>query len=388
MVPTNSAKWLDPRAVLIYIIGATLVLAIVWSVYSELDQVSRAPGQVIPSGHVQVVQSIDGGTIAEILVKEGDVVQVGQTLVVFDKVRIQAAVDEAEGKVASLQATMSRINSELFDKPLAFPASVKKFPDLMADQMLLYEKRRQALNDQLSSLRAMLALNQQELDMNAPLLKQGDVSRSDVLRIERSVSDLHSQIVNVRNKYISDLQTEYTKTDEELVAAREILDQRTDALRDTQIKAPVRGIVKNVHLTTIGGVLKPGDEVLSIVPTDEELVVEARVAPADIANIKVGEKASVKFDAYDSSIYGSGNGQVIYVSPDTIVDVQPSVTTSFYRVRIKVDSSSMKPHYANEKVVIQPGMTAVAEILTGRNTVFHYLVKPITKTFGDALHEK
>lgn len=378
----------DQRAILIYLIGAVLALGIIWAIYSDLDQVTRAPGQVIPSGHVQVVQSIDGGTISEILIKEGDVVAAGQPLVRLDKVRIQAAVDEAEGKVASLRTTMVRINAELFGKGLIFPESVKKFPDLMADQLSLYQKRRQALNDQVLSLKSMLGLNQQELEMNLPLLKQGDVSRSDVLRIERSVSDLNAQIVNVRNKYISDLQAEYTKTDEDLVAAQEILDQRKDALHDTEIRAPVHGVVKNVHLTTIGGVLKPGDEVLTIVPTDEELIVEARVSPSDIANIKAGEKASVKFDAYDSSVYGSANGQVTYVSPDTIADVQPSGTTSFYRVRIRVDTSPMKPHYANEKVAIQPGMTAVAEILTGHNTVFRYLAKPISKTFSEALHEK
>ncbi|WP_231730290.1 HlyD family efflux transporter periplasmic adaptor subunit [Novosphingobium sp. Fuku2-ISO-50] len=384
----SSHTWLDHRAVMIYLIGAVLVLAVVWSIYSELDQVSRAPGQVIPSGHVQVLQSTDGGTIAQILVKEGDVVTRGQLLVTLDKVRIQAAVDEAEGKVASLRATMVRINAELFDKALVFPPEVRKFPDLMADQSLLYEKRRRALNDQLTSLRAMLALNQQELDMNLPLLKQGDVSRADVLRLERSVSDLQSQLVNVRNKYISDLQAEYTKTDEDLVAAQEILDQRKDALQDTEIHAPVNGIVKNIHLTTVGGVLKASDEVLSIVPTGEELVVEARVSPSDIANIKPGEKASVKFDAYDSSIYGSANGRVVYVSPDTISEVQPSGTTSYYRVRISVDTSQMKPHYAGEKIVIQPGMTVTAEIQTGRNTVFRYLTKPISKTFGESLHEK
>ena len=373
---------------MIYLICAAFVFAVVWSVYAELDQVSRAPGQAIPSGHVQVLQTTDGGTIARILVKEGDVVAKGQLLVTLDTVRIQAAVDEAEGKVASLKATMTRISAELFDRPLAFPADVQKFPALIADQRLLYEKRRRALEDQIESLRAMLALNQQELDMNLPLLKQGDVSRADVLRLQRSVSDLKSQITNVRNKYISDLQAEYTHTDEELVAAQEILDQRKDALRDTEIRAPVDGIVKNVHLTTIGGVLKSGEEVLSIVPTGGTLVVEARVSPSDIANIKVGETASIKFDAYDSSIYGSARGQVIYVSPDTITEVQPTGQTAYYRVKISVDPSTMKPHMAGERIAIQPGMTATVEILTRRNSVFRYLMKPISKTMGESLHEK
>ena len=379
---------LDRRAALVYLMTAVLALCVVWSIYSDLDQVTRAPGQVIPSGHVQILQSTDGGTIADILVTEGAVVKRGQLLVKLDKTRIQAAVDEAEGKVASLRTTMVRINAELFDKQLTFPADLKKFPALMADQSSLYEKRRMALNDQITSLRSMLDLNQQELDMNLPLLQKGDVSRADVLRLRRSVSDLRSQIVNVRNKYISDLQAEYTKTDQDLGAAQEILDQREDALRDTEIRAPVDGIVKNIHLTTVGGVLKAGDEVLSIVPTGQELVVESRVAPSDIANIKLGQKASIKFDAYDSSIYGGAEGVVDYISPDTITETTPAGNSSFYRVKIKINTNNMKAHFLDEKILIQPGMTVNSEILTGKNNVFHYITKPITKTFTDSLKEK
>ena len=379
---------LDRRAALVYLMTAVLALCVVWSIYSDLDQVTRAPGQVIPSGHVQILQSTDGGTIADILVTEGAVVKRGQLLVKLDKTRIQAAVDEAEGKVASLRTTMVRINAELFDKQLTFPADLKKFPALMADQSSLYEKRRMALNDQITSLRSMLDLNQQELDMNLPLLQKGDVSRADVLRLRRSVSDLRSQIVNVRNKYISDLQAEYTKTDQDLGAAQEILDQREDALRDTEIRAPVDGIVKNIHLTTVGGVLKAGDEVLSIVPTGQELVVESRVAPSDIANIKLGQKVSIKFDAYDSSIYGGAEGVVDYISTDTITETTPAGNSSFYRVKIKINTNNMKAHFLGEKILIQPGMTVNSEILTGKNNVFHYITKPITKTFTDSLKEK
>lgn len=365
-----------------------LVLTVAWAFWAELDQVSRAQGQVIPTGRVQVIQSMDGGQITKILVREGDTVKKGQLLVELDRVKLSAAVGEAQGKVASLMSSMARINAELFDRPLVFPSEVQGFPEFVANQTMLYQKRRQALNDQIGSLRQMLGLMQQELTMNLPLLDQGDVSRADVLRLQRGVSDIQSQIVNVRNKYLQDLQAEYTKTEEDLVTAREVLAQRSDSLKDTRILAPSDGIVKNIKITTVGGVLRPSDEVLSIVPTGEELIVEAKMQPADIAYVKVGQEANVKFDAYDSSIYGSAQGRVIYVSADTLSEQRPSGEYVYYRVHIKVDTSRMKPHRQGEKIEIQPGMTATVEILTGRNTVWHYLTKPINKTMGEAMTER
>lgn len=376
------------RSFIVYSISLFLALAVAWSLWAELDQVSRAPGQVIPAGRLQVLQSTDGGTISQILVREGDTVKRGQLLVKLDDVRIKAVVEEAQAKAASLRISMARINAELFGRPLAFPPESKDYPEFVENQTLLYQKRRQALEDQLSAIRAMLRLNQQELDMNLPLLAQGDVSRADVLRLQRSVSDLQAQMVNIRNKYLADLQAEYTKTQEDLVTATEMLNQRSDALKDTQIVAPTDGIVKNVRLTTIGGVLRPGDEVLTIVPTGERLIIEARVAPADIANIKLGQAASLKFDAYDSSIYGSASGTVSFISPDTTLEQTPNGNISFYRVQIAADTSRMKPHKQGEEVQMQPGMTVTAEILTGRNTVFRYLFKPLSKTFSEAMTER
>jgi adhesin transport system membrane fusion protein len=184
------------------------------------------------------------------------------------------------------------------------------------------------------------------------------------------------------------LQTEYARTEEDLVTAREILAQRRDSLTDTKIRAPTNGIVKNVRLTTVGGVLRPGDEVLSIVPTGDELIVEAKMSPSDVAYVKLGQEASVKFDAYDSSIYGSAKGEVTYISPDTISEQTPAGENVYYRVHISVDTSPMKPKKRDEVIEIQPGMTATNEILTGKNTVWRYLTKPITKTMGEAMTER
>jgi adhesin transport system membrane fusion protein len=388
MSSTFRSRWLSESSIVIFGVVAFIILAVAWSFWAELDQVSRAPGQIIPTGRIQVIQSTDGGQIEKIYVREGDTVKKGQLLVELDDVKLVASVGEAQGKVASLMSTMARINAELFDRPLQFPPEVQAFPEFVANQTMLYTKRRQALQDQLSALQKMLGLMKQELDMNMPLLEQGDVARSDVLRLERSVSDIQSQIVNARNKYLQDLQAEYTKTEEDLVTAREVLAQRSDALRDTKLRAPVNGIVKNIRLTTVGGVLRPSDEVMSIVPTGEELILECKMPPKDIAYVRVGQPASIKFDTYDSSIYGTARGKVEYVSPDTLSEDGPNGQVTFYRVHIKVDTSKMKPHLAGEKIEISPGMTATAEIQTGRNTVWRYLTKPINKTFGEAMTER
>ena len=360
---------------------------IVWAGFAEIDQVSRAQGQVIPAGRVQVVQSADGGVIQAINVKEGDRVRKGQILVTLDRVRLEAGVDEGRAKVASLKTVKARLEAELFDKPLVFPADVRDFPDFMSNQRQLLNKRRAAQSQDIAALNRMLRLVRQELSMNQPLLQYGDVSRSEVLRLERSVADIEGQIAARQNKYLQDLQAEYAKVDEELVTAEQLLTQRTAALADTELEAPADGIVKNVRFTTVGAVLRPSDEVLEIVPTADELIVEAKVSPADIAYVRLGQSASVKFDTFDPSIFGSAEGRVGYISPDTLVEPRPTGENVYYRVHIRVDTRSMRSR-PGQAIEIQPGMTATTEILTGRNTVLNYLLKPIVRTLDQSFSER
>lgn len=367
--------------------GLAVAGAIGWAGVAEIDQVSRASGQVIPSGRVQIVQSLDGGVIETIKVKEGDRVRKGQVLVTLDRVRLAAAVEEGRARVASLKTVKARIEAELFGKPLAFTDDVKDFPNFMANQRQLYAKRRAAQTQDIAALNRMLGLVRQELVMNQPLLKYGDISRSEYLRLERAVAEIEGQIVSRQNGYLQDLQEEYAKVEEELVSAEQILNQRLAALDDTELEAPTDGIVKNVRLTTIGGVLRPSDEVLQIVPTGEELIVEAKVSPADIAYVRVGQSASVKFDAYDPSVFGSADGRVTYISPDTLAEQKANGEQVYYRVHIRVDTKTMRPH-SGEKIEIQPGMTATTEIVTGGNTVLKYLLKPIIKTLDQSFGER
>jgi len=372
---------------IISIAAIALLGFLLWSLWAEIDQITRAHGQVIPSGRTQVVQSQDGGTVAAILVQEGERVRKGQLLVRLDEVRLKAAVDESVAQVAAQRAKMARIEAELFNRPLSFPPEVASHPEFAVNQRQLYQRRREALQTNIASLTTMLNLAQQELTMNEPLLESGDVSRSEVLRLQRGVADLRGQIAAQRNDYLRELQTDYTATEEELATSEQQLTQRRSALAGVELRSPVDGVVVNIRVSTIGGVLGPGDEVLQVVPTADTLVVEARVPPADIAFVRVGQTAAIKFDAYESSIYGAANGRVSYVGADTMTEQTPQGPVSYYRARLTADISRLRPR-PGERIALQPGMTATAEIVTGHSTVFRYLMKPIIGTTSGALGER
>lgn len=380
---------LRPAHWIIIAISVSLVGFIAWAQWAELDQVTRAPGRVVPFARVQIVQSEEGGAISAINVREGDRVTRGQLLVELDTVQLRAGVEEARAQVAALESRMARIDAELFDKGLSFPPSLANYPEFTANQRQLYMRRRAALQSEVQSLRAMAELQEQELGLNRPLVETGDVARSEIIRMQRAIVETEGRISNIQAQYVRDLQTEFAQTEEELVAARQLLTQREDSLRAASLVAPTDGIVKNVRLTTVGGVLRPGDEVLQIVPTGEQLIVEAQVPPRDIAFVQTGQRARVNFDAYDSAVYGSGDGEVVYISPDTLSEQrQDGTTNTYYRVNLEVTTDTMRPRHDNEVIDLQPGMTATAEILTGSQTVWEYITKPILKTTRQSLQER
>ena len=378
-----------PATMIILVIGLVVTGFVVWSQWAELDQVTRAPGKVVPFSRVQIVQSEQDGAIANIAVREGEAVEAGQTLIELDRVQLEAGLREARVKVAALETRMARINAELYDRPLSFPASVSGYPEFMANQRQLYQRRRRALNDELRTLENLADLQRQELELSEPLLETGDVARSEIIRMQRQVVETQGRISKVRSDHARDLQTEFAQTDEELASAREILARADDRLRASALTAPAAGIVKNVRFNTIGGFVRAGEEVLQIVPMGEKLIVEARVPPRDIAFVKSGQRARVNFDAYDNAIYGSADGTVVFISPDTLTEQsQDGSSETYYRVNLEVDTAPMIEIEGREPINLQAGMTATAEILTGESTVWNYITKPILKTVSDSLQEK
>jgi len=369
--------------------GSALAIAgfLVWANWAELDQITRANGQVIASSRNQVIQAPDGGVLAALPVREGAVVKRGELLARFDKTRTEAGYLESAAKAAALRATVARLNAEIFGGSPQFPPELEQYPEFRATQLALFHKRQAAVNEEIGALEQSRTLIKAELDMNLPLLKTGDVSRAEILKLQRQAADIHGQITNRRNKYLQDTQTDLAKAQEDLAGVLQILAQRKEQLDYTEIRSPMDGVVRNVRLTTLGGVAKPGEEVMQIVPLNDDMIIEAKVKPADIAFVRPGLPASVKLDAYDYTLYGTLLGEVIYISADTLNEEVRGDEQPFYRVQIKTRAHHLVSR-RNQRIDIQPGMTATVEIRTGSNTVLRYLTKPITKTIGESLGER
>ncbi len=374
------------RTILWTSVGAVVVF-VVWASFAKLDQITRASGQVIASNRSQIVQSADGGVLQSLMVKEGASVAKNQLLAVLDQTRSQASFMEARAKSVALMSQVARLRAEVYGEPPEFPAEVKDYPIFKKEQITLFHKRQAAIKDDLQSLEKTAVLVRRELALNEPLLKAGDISEVDVIRLKRQVADVESQIISRRNKYFQDAQADLAKAEEELASVRQITTQRKDSLDRTELRAPLAGLVKNVRMTTLGAVIKPSEEVMQIVPADDDLIIEVKVRPQDVAHMKPGLPVNIKIDAYDYTIYGSLNGTLSYLSPDTLnEDLKPNELPS-YRAQVKTIGRrfSARP---NEHIDIQPGMTATAEIITGNNTVLKYLTKPIIKTVSEALTER
>jgi len=365
----------------------SLIVFLVWAHFAVIDQITRAPGQVIASQRSQVIQSQDGGIIEQLLVKDGDTVDRGQVLVRLEKARSEASYLEARAKSAGLTATVARLRAEVFGGEPVFPPMLGNYPQFRDNQLVLFRKRKSAIEEEVTALQTLLGLAQRELEMTQPLLKTGDVSRTEVLRLERQVAEIASQITNKRNRYFQDAQAELSKALEDLAGIEQTMAQRITQVDQTELRAPLHGVVKNVRITTRGGVIRPGEEVMQIVPLEDDLLIEARVMPADIAFIKPGLSATVKIDAYDYTLYGDLPGKLTYISPDTLTEDLRQGEQPYYRVRVRTDGRRFSGR-PNEDLEIQPGMTATVEIRTGSNTVLKYITKPVVKTLSEALRER
>ena len=387
IVSTNHGfKVLMGSILLLTLIGGMLVFGW-WAYSSQLDIVTRASGTVIPSSRVQSIQSLDGGVVDEIKVSEGDVVEKGQLLLRIEREKAQGIYRESLSKVASLEAAIARLRSEVLGVPLVFPESAKAFPELVNSQRILYSKRLSALNEEVAVLQESLKLVQKELNLNEPMLETGEVSEVDVIRLRRQVNEIKGGITQRRNKYLSESQAELAKAQDEFSSQTEQLAVRKTVLDQVDIYAPVKGVVKNIRITTRGGVVRPAEEIMQLVPIDEELLIEIKIRPTDVAFLRPGLPASVKLDAYDYSIYGTLNGELTYISPDTLREETSREEVKYYRGIVRTKGSKLR-NPRSEKIEIIPGMTASAEIKTGQRTVMQFLLKPITKSLKESLHER
>ena len=371
----------------LWAVFVALISFFIWANFSEIDQITRAQGSVIPSSNVQLIQSKNGGVLKQLPVSVGDIVDQDQVVAQFEETNAEADYQEAKAQVAALSAAMSRLTAELFGSSPEFSELAGEFPHFVRSQKLLFDRRQSAKREEIENLDAILALVREEIQMNEPLLAKGDVSKTEILRLQREEAELVAKRGKISNDYFQATQAEYNETEEEFERISQLLIQRKKQLEGTTLTAPVKGIVKSIRLTTVGGVIRPGEDVLEIVPLEDDLMIEAKVAPQDIGFLRVGMDVSVKIDAYDYTIYGDLNGVLSYISADTLEENTQRGDVPFYRVHVRTQGRKFSGR-PDAELQILPGMTATVEVKTGKNTVLSYLLKPIVKTLRESMGER
>ncbi len=375
-----------PRAsMIVWLLAAMLLVLLAWAWYFRLDEVSTGTGKVVPSSKEQVIQSLEGGILVDLKVREGDIVDAGQVLAQLDRTKTESTVQESASRVRAAQAMAARLAAEVGGQSLAFPAEVRGDPGLVRDETALYHSRQESLKQTLSGLQEALVLVRRELALTEPLVERGAASDVEVLRLKRQVNELVSKIADARSQYAVKAREDLSKANAEIEAQRSVTRGRSDSLTRLTFSSPVRGIVKDIAVTTVGGVLPPGGKLMEIVPLDDKLLVEARISPRDVAYIHPGQDATVKISAYDYSIFGGLPGKVTTISPDTIQD-EVKRDVYYYRVYIRTDADHLL-NKAGQSFPIVPGMIATADIHTGSKTVLDYLLKPLNKA-REALRER
>jgi len=377
---------------LFIIFGALFIVIIpllIWANFAEIQQRSTTRGVVIAADKTQKIQAPIDGVVDVIMVREGHKVKKGDILVVLEKEQNQAALDAAASKVASLKAKIKRLKTEVSGGELHYPPSFlqDEYQGFITTQKKLFLLRKKALEDEVSSLINALALKEEELISNQSLVESGDIGRNRILKINREIVDLKGKISNTKNKFLQVTQEEITKTEEELSIRKEMLTEKKVTLNRSEIISHMNAVVKEIIITTKGAKVRPGDVILELVPLGQELIIEVKLKPTDISFVKIGQKASVKLDTYDFSIYGSFDGKVEYISPDTIIEKTSRGDGYFFKVLISLDQSDLFTKKGTA-VNVTTGMGAQVDIITGTRTVLHYLIKPIIKVLDESFTER
>ena len=370
----------------------TLLLVVVtsfvtWAAVFEIDQTVRAQGQVIPQDRTQVVQAADGGVLQELLVSEGERVRKGQLLASLEKERAEAAVDEVEARIANLEITRVRAIAEASETQPDFGRHVRAHRSFVAVQEALYRQNFSALRTELEALEGSMHLAMEEYELTLRLFDTGDVSRVELMRAERQVVELRQRRDGIRQKYRTEARKEVARIDEELASQLSKRRERQSILGHTDIVSPMDGVVKFLRINTLGGVLRAGDELMQISPTEGGYVIEAKVSPADIGQLSIGMPVAVRMDAFDYTIYGALQGRLVYLSSDTLSEQGPGgAPTIYYRGHVLLDPQQSNPRLSPEQ--LKAGMTASIDIQTGRSTVLAYIAKPILRAFSGAMSQK
>jgi len=376
---------LSNSTLVIKILFLLLGVAIGWAYYATLDEVSTGDGRVVPLSREQIIQSLEGGIVASLNVRENQIVEPGQLLAELDPTITEAELGESAAKYRAALASAARLTAEVNQTPLTFPPEMEAFPELRTSEIQLYEARRRNLHESLRWLEQSLELTRQELEVNEGLSSIGAASSVEIIRLKREAAQLELKKVEISTQYVVEAREELSKAQAEVASLLSVMKGRNDSLRRLKLRSPVRGIVKNIEVSTIGGVVPPNGKLMDIIPLGDQLLIEARILPRDIAFIHPEQPATVKITSYDYAIYGALEGRVRAISPDTLQD-EVDRELYYYRVFVETKSDALI-NKEGRRFPIAPGMIATVDIHTGQKTVFDYLVKPFNKA-REALRER
>lgn len=371
---------------------ALMALVLLWAANFNIEEVTTGSAKVVPSSREQVLQSLEGGILQALLVHEGDTVEKGQVVAKIDPTRAQASFRESANRLLALKAQAARLEAEATGQPLAFPPDVMAEPELVARETDAWKLRKRALDQSIAGYMKSKTLLQKELAMARELSAKALLSRSEVLKLERQANDTELQITERQNRYRSEANDELSKVDVEMASLQETALGRHDTLERTEVRTPVRGIVNSIKINTVGGVIQPGAAIMEVTPLDDQLLVETRIRPSDVAFLAPGQEAIVKISAYDYSIYGGLKGHVQSISPGALKDEEskaarrPGVDDTYYRVMVLTENNTLVKSGSQALRVI-PGMTATVDIRTGEKSLLQYLLRPLLRV-QEAFREK
>jgi membrane fusion protein, adhesin transport system len=370
--PAPAAVWA------VYLAIAVVASAIGWAALAKVDIVAKAAGRIVPDGREQVVASLEGGILRELRVREGETVDAGQVLAVLDPTRFEAQQAEGQAKRMSLRGAIARLQAEAAGQPLSFPPDVRGDAGVVPGETASYQARQRALQDAVETNRRSMELVKGELAVAEKMSAQGLMSEVEVMRLRRQLNDMGLQTQERINRFRQDASAELVRLRTELAMLDEQMVARDDVLRRTVLTAPLKGVVKTVRSHTVGGVVAPGAPLIELLPLGEQVRVEARIRPADIGFVQVGQDVQVKLSAFEYTVYGGLQGRVMSISPDAINDNERSADGSYYRALINADASTLQS--AGRPLPVLPGMTGSVEIRTGQRSVMAYLLRPMLKT--------
>ena len=379
-----------PSVVSFLLLNAILVtigILVVWSAFSYVDEVTHAEGRIIPSSRMQIVQNMEGGIVRSINVKQGDVVEKDDVVLQMESVQYSSELDSKKQQVMSLMAKQARLQAEVNDQSLQF---TKEFSAMASQyvqtEMSEFDSRRRRLNADVNLLESQLNSGQQELEIVRKMTERGLEPQIELVRTQARVDELRNKIESMKRQFKSESATELSRVVLELNPLRQTLPAYADKLNRTQVKAPLKGVVNRVMVNTVGGVIKPGEPIVEIVPFDDTLVVEAQIRPQDIGFIHLGQSANVKITAYDYSIFGSLKGQITNISPDSVSKEERGQVMYYYVARIETSAKVIQSLEKNLPII--PGMQAQVDIITGNKSVLSYLLKPLIGVKENAFRER